>query len=204
MIRDKILTWNTKELLAPNGNTLCLGVPALYFFTQTGSSSALPTPNKGEFRQVDSAGYQYVWECQDLDWSNAFSGTTATGPILVLGSKNTNTILSTSSMFQGCQWLQQFVLGSSGYPESNFRKVVSSDAMFAECSNLHTCGAAKGFTSALENCAVMYYGCRSCVNVQDQYQKLVLCNPRNHDQCFTGCTYNMEYIPASWGGSGNG
>lgn len=203
MIREKILTWNTKELLAGNGKTLILGIPSLIFFVHD-PRSTLPTPNKGEFTPLDTEGYRHIWRCQDLDWSNAFSGTTASEPVLIQWGQNTNTILNTANMFKDCLWLRQFYLGGSGYSGNNFHNVVDSHSMFSGCRNLFSTSAAQDFSSALENCAEMYYNCASCVNAHDQYGALAECNPRNHERCFTGCTYNMEHIPASWGGYGNG
>lgn len=202
MIREKILTWNTKELLAGNGKTLILGIPSLIFFVEN-PSSTLPTPNKGEFTPLDTEGYRHIWRCQDLDWSNAFSGTTASAPVLIQWGQNTNTILNTANMFKDCLWLHQFYLGGSGYSGNNFHNVVDSHSMFSGCRNLHS-PALVDFSSALENCAEMYYNCESFVNTVEQYRALAECNPRNHERCFTGCTEGMEHIPASWGGYGNG
>lgn len=207
MGKTRILTWLGRELLAPNGKNLIVGLPSIVFFNNDGTH-VLPTPNKGTVLPMDAQGYRYLWTCDDPDWSGAFDSTSADPDTWIIqGFYFTNYVRDTSGMFLGCTWLQQctpvlYTYGNAG----NFYNVTNAESMFEGCTNLSVEQSSSLFSNKLNNCARMYKDCSDIDGsaATAMYRTLAALNPAIHNACFEGCGGDLQFIPASWGGTGNG
>lgn len=207
MGKTRILTWLGRELLAPNGKNLIVGLPSIVFFNNDGSH-VLPTPNKGTVSPMDAQGYRYLWTCDDPDWSGAFDSTSADPDTWIIqGFYFTNYVRDTSGMFLGCTWLQQCTPGLYTYGNAgNFYNVTNAESMFEGCTNLSVEQSSSLFSKKLNNCARMYKDCSDIDGsaATAMYRTLAALNPAIHNACFEGCGGDLQFIPASWGGTGNG
>lgn len=207
MRNPRILTWLGRELLAPNGKNLIVGRPSIVFFNNNGSH-VLPTPNKGTVSPMDAQGYRYLWTYDDPDWSGAFEGISADyDEWIIQGFYFTEYVENTSRLFTGCTWLQQCTPGSYTFGNAgNLHNVTNAESMFEGCNNLTVDSSFGLFSKKLDNCALMYKDCSDMVPTlaHSIYTQLSSLNPSIHHDCFKNCGGDLQFIPASWGGTGNG
>lgn len=207
MRNPRILTWLGRELSAPNGKNLIVGRPGIVFYND-GGTHLLPTPSKGTVAAMDASNYRYLWTCDDADWSGAWEGTTADyNGWIVQGLYFTDYVTDTSRLFKDCTWLHQVNAGLYNFGNAGtFKNVTRAESMFEGCTGLYDDNSFALFSLKLDNCALMYKNCSDMVPTlaHSIYTKLSSLNPSIHHECFTGCGGDLQHIPASWGGTGNG